>query len=158
MKSVEFKGCIVYENGSVYKLPIEISDSLGRNYVKKGYFLTNTTLDSSGFVSIRIRYDGKTTTYYLHTLLSTLFTQNPHNYKYVIHKDGNRRNNVVSNLEWVSDDYHAKATSNGKYHSCKTYEKKALIDNLLEEGLRPVDIMKNYGISKTTFYRIKNMP
>jgi hypothetical protein len=39
---------------------------------------------------------------YAHRLVAEYFIPNPNNYEYVHHKDENRLNNDVSNLEWVS--------------------------------------------------------
>ena len=40
---------------------------------------------------------------YVHELVAETFVPNPHNKKYVRHKDGNLRNNNADNLEWVDD-------------------------------------------------------
>ena len=39
---------------------------------------------------------------YIHRLVSEYFLDNPKNKKIVNHKDCNRSNNIVSNLEWVT--------------------------------------------------------
>jgi len=39
---------------------------------------------------------------FMHTLVATLFLENPNNYKEVNHKDGDKQNNHVDNLEWIS--------------------------------------------------------
>jgi hypothetical protein len=39
--------------------------------------------------------------YFLHQLLAEKFIDNPNNYKYVIHIDGNVLNNALNNLKWV---------------------------------------------------------
>jgi len=37
---------------------------------------------------------------FVHRIVAEAFIQNPHDYKYIKHKDGNRLNNNVQNLEW----------------------------------------------------------
>lgn len=39
---------------------------------------------------------------YAHRLVAVMFISNPKMYQEINHKDGNKKNNIVSNLEWVS--------------------------------------------------------
>ena len=51
--------------------------------------------------------------YYLHKLLALTFIPNPKDKKHANHKDGNKRNNRLSNLEWATkseDAQHARDT------------------------------------------------
>jgi len=62
-----------------------------------------------GYLLVSIPIDGKWTTKYLHRLVAETFLSNPDNLPQVNHKDNNRMNNNVSNLEWCTASY------NGKY-------------------------------------------
>jgi hypothetical protein len=46
----------------------------------------------------RVRIEGKT--YKVHRLVATHFVPNPCDYPYVLHIDGNKENNDVTNLQW----------------------------------------------------------
>ena len=54
---------------------------------------------------IRLRHCGKTITEYAHRLVAMAFIPNPDGYELVNHKDENRQNNAVSNLEWCDRRY-----------------------------------------------------
>lgn len=49
---------------------------------------------------LRTQLHGKTTL--IHRIIAAAFIQNPDDLPEVNHKDGNKRNNAVSNLEWVT--------------------------------------------------------
>ena len=45
---------------------------------------------------------------YIQCLIATAFIANPHNKKYVNHKDKNRSNNISENLEWATNSENMK--------------------------------------------------
>lgn len=60
---------------------------------------------------VTLCYKGNTKQYYIHVLVATAFIDNPFNKKEINHIDGNKRNNNVNNLEWVTraeNMFHAK--------------------------------------------------
>lgn len=50
-------------------------------------------------------------------LVAKAFLSNPKNYKYVLHKDNNLRNNFVENLQWSKSSY--KGSIHGIHKPCK---------------------------------------
>lgn len=88
----------------------EIS-SLGR--VKRN----NKVLSQSehvGYMSVHIYKNCKQETKYAHRLVAETFLPNEHSLLFVNHKDGNRSNNCVENLEWVTRSQNAQhARSSG---------------------------------------------
>lgn len=46
--------------------------------------------------------DGTHRSFCIHQLVASAFIPNPRNCKYINHKDGNKKNNVVENLEWCT--------------------------------------------------------
>lgn len=59
---------------------------------------------NSGYLQVRFYYCGKYYYRYIHKLVAKAFIPNPNNYRTVNHIDGNKLNNIVTNLEWASDE------------------------------------------------------
>ena len=59
---------------------------------------------NSGYLQVRFYNEGKYYYRYIHRLMALAFLPNPNNYRTINHKDGNKTNNVISNLEWASDE------------------------------------------------------
>lgn len=66
---------------------------------------TNKILSQStqqDYKHVTLNIDGKQKRMRVHRLVAEVFLDNPQNKPYVNHKDGNRGNNSVENLEWVT--------------------------------------------------------
>lgn len=72
--------------------------------LKKGRIL-KPMKDNNGYLKVLLSKNGKYTNYYVHRLVAEVFLPNPNNYKEVNHKDENKTNNVVTNLEWCDRKY-----------------------------------------------------
>lgn len=55
-----------------------------------------------GYLQVSLSKDGKKTKRYVHDLVAEAFIPNPNNLKEVNHKDYNKANNRVTNLEWCT--------------------------------------------------------
>jgi len=59
-------------------------------------------IKSNGYLLIKFYRDGKRSTRHLHRVLAIHFIPNPDNKPFINHKDGNRSNNCLENLEWCT--------------------------------------------------------
>jgi hypothetical protein len=72
--------------------------SLGRFRNKKGVIMKDYKPHHSGYIYLRVNIDK----YALHRLVAQTFIPNLENKPFVNHIDGNKTNNSVNNLEWVT--------------------------------------------------------
>jgi hypothetical protein len=99
---------------------------------------------SNGYWLIRFKMGGKG--YFVHRLVAEAFIPNPENKREVNHKDGNRANCHVSNLEWVTP-------SENVNHSVQVlgrklaHPRKVVVNGVLFESIRGA--AKAFGISAT---------
>lgn len=68
---------------------------------RRNKFLKHT-LNNSGYYMIDLYKDKKRKKYLIHRLVCETYIPNPDNLPQVNHKDENKQNNCVSNLEWMS--------------------------------------------------------
>lgn len=76
---------------------------------KTGYILKGRISKSGYFqVSIAEKESGHFKNQYIHRLVAIYFINNPEGKREVNHKDGNKLNNKVENLEWVTSSENQK--------------------------------------------------
>ena len=86
---------LIYDDGRIYRKPYSIRDKNGRTLNYEGIWIT-PKLSNTGYVVVSI--NRKWTQ--LHRILAETFIDNPENKPTVNHKDGNKLNNAIDNLEW----------------------------------------------------------
>ena len=64
--------------------------------------------NSKGYLKIGLTKNGKSHKKRINRLVATAFIPNPYNFPQVNHKDGNKENNSVTNLEWTTDEINRK--------------------------------------------------
>ena len=63
---------------------------------------------SNGYLQVRLSKNGNQKKYYVHRLVAQTFIPNPDNLPQVNHKDYDKTNNCVSNLEWCDNSYNMR--------------------------------------------------
>ena len=80
--------------------------NLGRVWSKKRQIYLKTHKNNSGYFQVCLRaINGKSKKELVHRLVALAFIPNPHNKPTVNHKDENKDNNRVENLEWCTNEY-----------------------------------------------------
>lgn len=59
-------------------------------------------INARGYVTASLYKDGKAKNFVVHRLVAQAFIENKDNKDVVNHKDGNKTNNIVTNLEWCT--------------------------------------------------------
>jgi hypothetical protein len=77
-----------------------------------------TQTDNKGYQRLRVTIEGQKHSYRIHREVAKAFIPNPNNLPQVNHKDGNKNNNCVTNLEWITNRDNAHhAIANGLWDS-----------------------------------------
>lgn len=98
---------------------IEVSDDGQiRSLLRGEPYVLKSNKDAKGYHRINITINRIKIGYKVHREVAKAFIPNPYNLPQVNHKDGNKDNNNVSNLEWVSNQQNAHhAIENGLWKS-----------------------------------------
>ena len=88
------------------------------NYKKTGKDgLLKPQYDSDGYCQVSLYKHHKGKSFPIHRLVAEHFIDNPDNLYEVNHKDENKLNNCVDNLEWCSHEYNCNYGTRNKRHS-----------------------------------------
>lgn len=89
--------------GRVKSLTREITNN-GMSYLINGKILKENKL-ANGYLKVCLSANGNSKLHYVHRLVAQAFIPNPNHYPMVNHKDEDKTNNLVENLEWCTAKY-----------------------------------------------------
>lgn len=114
--------------------------------------------DRDGYCIITLNYKGKKYTRKIHRLVAEAFISNPDNLPEVNHKDGDKDNNHVSNLEWMTtEDNIMHAVNNDLRYRTNSEEYVEMACQLLQDNMYDLKTISNMtGIKVSMLVRIKN--
>lgn len=145
----------VAENGLIYSLDRTILGRDGVEYFRKGLQLSQNMHKDTGYLMVSLWKNNKGSNQYVHRIVAQAFIPNPENKPEINHKDSNRLNPKVSNLEWVT---HSENSIHGFVYGFNWAAKK-LTDSQLNECLTQflagvtmtqIAIHHNVGLSRLT--------
>lgn len=118
--------------------------------------------DRTGYKFVQPRKDGTPKNCTIHRLVAITWIPNPNNLEFVNHKDGNKHNNRIDNLEWCTNSYnHEHATKTGLKAKGDDIGISVLSDcsvlaikRMLNEKISHNTIAKYFDVSKTTITHI----
>jgi len=131
-------------------------------YSHKTKKILNPSKDKRGYLILSLYKDGKSYPKKIHRLVLQAFVPNPEDKPCCNHKDGDKNNNHVNNLEWVTykeNEIHARKTglSGGEKHWLAKFKKEDIIEirnsypqNTLKE------LAQRYNVAIFTIWNIVN--
>lgn len=105
---------IISSNGLVYSIPRRGTNGGVLNY----------TICKHGYKRMQITTGGKRKAEYLHRLLAESFIEKPDGYTQVNHKDCNKLNNDLDNLEWCTPQQNAQHARDNGYPKVESNTKQ----------------------------------
>lgn len=120
--------------------------------------------NNKGYVIAVLCKDGKAKSFYCHRLVALTFIPNPKNKPQVNHIDGDKTNNIVTNLEWCTSSEnikHASDTGLMSYgedngNSSLTNKQVRIILHSVSLGCKKKDLCGIFNVSYTSILRITN--
>lgn len=115
--------------------------------------------DTHGYLIVKLWRDNKQYSKKIHRLVAEAFISNPENLRDVNHKDENKHNNCVENLEWISHkDNINYGTRNERANKTKS---KAIIQldlsgNVINEFVSSYDAERQLDISESNINQCCN--
>ena len=145
-------------DGSNYEV-----STLGKVRHKKTGRIVNGTKNEKGYIRTTMNIFGRSKSVKYHRLVAKAFIPNPNNLPEVNHKNGNKEDNSVYNLEWVTHEQNVKhAFENGLADERNKkitdeqieYIRQHCIKGDKEYGVRA--IARKFGLSHTTVKDVLN--
>lgn len=103
----------------------------------------------NGYLQVTLAY-GKHKDLSIHRIVAKAFIPNPNNYKYVNHKDENKHNNNVENLEWCTMKYNNNYGVGCLARNSKVYQINRNTGKIIKEWKSMKDASENLGICYQT--------
>ena len=139
--------------GNIKSLAKPRKNGNGRCYIQKEKLLKQS-FTSTGYKKVELYKDGKRKSFKVHRLVAIAFIPNPDNKPEVNHIDGNKINNNIDNLEWVtSSENTIHAYETGLSPNKKELDEIRIIE-LYNKGTSKEEISRMFDVSNVVIARI----
>lgn len=135
---------------------------------KKNGRLRKNTNKNGWYLTVVLIAGGKTETRRIHRLVAEHFIPNPYNYPQVNHKDMNKQNNHVSNLEWCTrkqNIHHSIKNNPSQLNGMINYNQNIrpnhimqydLLGNFIAEYSNSTEASKATGVCQRNILQVAN--
>jgi hypothetical protein len=107
----------INENGEIWSKERVIIKNNDKIQNRKSQ-LIQPSENKGGYLKVCVRVNKKTKHFLVHRLIATAFIPNPNNLPVVNHKNGDKLNNSISNLEWCTTMYNNQSINKTKNFGC----------------------------------------
>jgi hypothetical protein len=126
--------------------------------------IIKTYFDSNGYERAVLQHGKKTKQFAVHRLVAMAFIENKEGKPFVNHIDGNKTNNTLSNLEWVTkseNERHAFMIGlkclKGENHNQSKLTEAQVREIRSKKGVNTYEALaKEYGVTKSAISSILN--
>lgn len=141
-----FKDYEIDTNGNVF------------SYKCRSYRKLKPSKGNHGYLQVVLSDDGKRFTKRIHRLIADAFVSNVNGKPFVLHKDGNKLNNSISNLYWGTQKENiADAVRHGKFVSNSVKGERNNFAKLNEKQVRVIKWALHFKAFQTELARIFNV-
>lgn len=152
---------IVSEAGQVVRLASsrQVRASNGRTYWNELHEKPlQARLTGAGYMAVQTKELGKRKTLYIHRLVAQAFIPKPFGCNEVNHRDGNKTNNSLENLEWTTHSENLRhACASGLYRGRPIAAGEVLeIKRRLSAGEAVSSLAREYGVGRQAVEGIKS--
>ena len=161
----DYEGLYQVSNlGRIKSLKRKVDAGNGKMRWQYERIMSNKKTNGNGYNIVSLHKNGKSKNKCVHRLVAEMFIKNTNNYKYINHKDENKQNNCVNNLEWCTAQYNVtynnlhirKGIKNRNNKYSKRINRLDEENNILETYPSINEASRKMGVSVRTISKCLN--